>query len=44
MYRILIVDDDAAINSLLVRLLEKKYEVRSAYSGTEALLCLERGI
>lgn len=42
MYKILIVDDDAAINSLLVRLLEKKYEVRSAYSGTEALLCLER--
>lgn len=43
MYRILVVDDDAAINSLLIKLLGTKYDVQSAYSGTEALMCLEKG-
>lgn len=40
--RILIVEDDEAINGLLVELLVNNgYEVQSAYSGTEAKLRLE---
>ncbi|MBE6024744.1 MAG: response regulator transcription factor [Cellulosilyticum sp.] len=39
---ILVVEDDEAINSLLVELLTKAgYKVQSAYSGTEAKLRLE---
>lgn len=42
MNRILIVEDDADINSLLNDVLrQNKYEVLSAFSGTEALMCLE---
>lgn len=41
MRKILIVEDDADINRLLCRILEKAgYEVTSAYSGTEAQLRL----
>lgn len=40
---ILIVEDDMDINNLLVELLTtQKYEVVSAYSGTEAILWLEK--
>ncbi|MBW9157608.1 response regulator transcription factor [Clostridium tagluense] len=39
---ILIVEDDNTINTLLARLMEKKgYNVVQAYSGTEAMLCIE---
>lgn len=39
---ILVVEDDSDINSLLCRILGKQgYNVRGAYSGTEAKLCLE---
>lgn len=42
MNRVLIVEDDADINSLLNDILVKNnYEAVSAYSGTEALLCLK---
>ncbi|WP_394924757.1 response regulator transcription factor [uncultured Robinsoniella sp.] len=41
MEKILIVEDDNDINQLLSKILEKKgYETTSAYSGTEARLCL----
>ncbi|MGM9988357.1 MAG: response regulator transcription factor [Bacillaceae bacterium] len=40
--KILIVEDDVDINQLLCRILEKEgYCVRSAYSGTEAKMCVE---
>jgi DNA-binding response OmpR family regulator len=39
---ILVVEDDADINSLLCRILGRQgYNVRGAYSGTEAKMCLE---
>jgi DNA-binding response OmpR family regulator len=39
---ILVVEDDADINSLLCTILGKQgYSVRDAYSGTEAKMCLE---
>lgn len=39
---ILVVEDDNDINNLLCRILGKQgYNVRGAYSGTEAKLCLE---
>lgn len=39
---ILVVEDDGDINSLICNLLMKKgYNVRGAFSGTEAKLCLE---
>ena len=39
---ILIVEDDMDINNLLSKMLSKRgYHVRQAYSGTEALMCLE---
>ncbi|MFT5873133.1 MAG: two-component system OmpR family response regulator [Clostridium sp.] len=39
---ILIVEDDNTINTLLARLMEKNgYNVVQAYSGTEAMLCIE---
>ena len=41
--KILVVEDDMDINNLLVELLTgQNYEVVSAYSGTEALLWLEK--
>lgn len=40
---ILVVEDDAAINELLCKILRKQgYQVRAAYSGSEAMMCLER--
>jgi DNA-binding response OmpR family regulator len=43
MKRILIVEDDQEINKMVQTLLRKnQYEVASAFSGTEALLLLER--
>ncbi|NLZ47675.1 MAG: response regulator transcription factor [Clostridiales bacterium] len=40
---ILIVEDDADINQLLSNILIKEgYSVRSAYSGTEAKMCMEQ--
>lgn len=45
MRKILVVEDDTDINRLLCRILTKGgYEVQAAFSGTEALLCLEREI
>ena len=42
-YQILIVDDDVAINDMLTKYLRKNgYEVSSAYSGTEAVLLVEK--
>lgn len=42
--RVLVIEDDEAINGLLVELLVSNgYEVESAYSGTEAKLRLEMG-
>ena len=42
-YTILIVDDDMVINDMLVKYLRKNgYITYSAYSGTEALLFLEK--
>lgn len=39
---ILVVEDDADINNLLCKMLAKQgYKVRSAYSGSEAKMCLE---
>lgn len=39
---ILVVEDDADINGLLCNILKKEnYNVRSAYSGTEAKMCME---
>ena len=43
MERILIIDDDTNINNLLKEALEKAgYECSQAFSGTEALFCMER--
>ena len=40
---ILIVEDDTEINKLLCRILEKNnYNVRGAFSGTEAEMCIEK--
>ncbi|MBS4538753.1 response regulator transcription factor [Clostridium sp. D2Q-11] len=40
---ILVVEDDADINNLLHKILSKQgYNVRSAYSGSEAKFCLEQ--
>ncbi|MBU3088330.1 response regulator transcription factor [Clostridium gasigenes] len=40
---ILIVEDDSDINGLLCNILKKEgYAVRSAYSGTEAKMCIEQ--
>lgn len=40
--KILIAEDDMDINNLLTKMLSNKgYNIRSAYSGTEALMCLE---
>lgn len=42
-YRILVVEDEIDINSLLVRILAAEgYQVQQAFSGTEARLLLER--
>ncbi|GAA0076098.1 response regulator transcription factor [Clostridium sp. CTA-5] len=42
--KILIVEDESDINKLLCSILENKgYRVRSAFSGTEALMCVENG-
>lgn len=44
-YRILVVEDDADINGLLVKILtEADYQAVQAFSGTEAKLMLEREI
>lgn len=41
-YRLLVVEDDADINALLRRILEKEgFLVDSAYSGSEARMCLD---
>lgn len=40
-YNVLIVEDDVDINHLLVQMLEPKYHVISAFSGTEAKLLLD---
>lgn len=40
--KILIVEDDIDINGLLVKILKKEgYEIREAFSGSEAKMCLE---
>lgn len=40
---ILVAEDDAGINELLCRILQKKgYAARAAFSGSEAAMCLER--
>ncbi|MEG0308746.1 MAG: response regulator transcription factor [Clostridium sp.] len=40
---ILVVEDDADINSLLCNILKKNgYKVRGAYSGSEAMMCIEQ--
>lgn len=42
MYKVLVVEDDTDINKLLCNILSKnKYDVRGAYSGSEALMCIE---
>ena len=39
--KILIVEDDAQINALLARILKREgYRTHSAYSGSEAKMCL----
>ena len=43
MKKILVVEDDNDIHNLIKELLEKEhYIVKNAYSGTEALLILEK--
>ena len=43
MYKILVVEDDTSINSMLVKLLtDNQYAVQSAFSGTEAVPLLEK--
>lgn len=43
MYKILVVEDDTSINGMLVKLLtNNQYAVQSAFSGTEAILLLEK--
>lgn len=45
MSKILVIEDDADINQLLARILKREgYEVIQAYSGTEAILLLEKGV
>lgn len=40
---ILVIEDDEDINGLLHKILQKQgYNVRSAFSGTEAVMCLEQ--
>lgn len=40
---ILVVEDDVDINSLLCNILKKNgYKVRGAYSGSEAIMCIEQ--
>lgn len=42
MNNILVVEDDADINGLICNILKKEgYNLRSAYSGTEAKMCIE---
>ena len=42
-YKILVVDDDTTINTMIKKLLsENGYDITSAYSGTEAMLLLEK--
>lgn len=42
MYKVLVIEDDTDINKLLCNILSKnKYDVRGAYSGSEALMCIE---
>ena len=44
MNKILVVEDDWDINGLLCNILKQNdYEVRAAYSGSEAKMCLEQG-
>ena len=44
MNKILVVEDDWDINGLLCNILEQNgYEVKAAYSGSEAKMCLEQG-
>lgn len=41
--KILVVEDDADINGLLCNILSKKgYDVRGAFSGSEALMCIDQ--
>lgn len=41
--KILVVEDDADISGLLVKIMEGAgYQVRQVFSGTEALFCMER--
>ena len=43
MKKILIVEDDMSIHKILEEILEQeKYEILNAYSGTEALMILEK--
>lgn len=42
MKTILIIEDNVDIHNLLKELLEKEYRIVSAYSGTEALMLLEK--
>lgn len=44
MYKILIVEDNVDINRLLVQMLQSQYEIFTAFSGSEAQLCLEKEI
>lgn len=40
---VLVVEDDVDINGLLCNILLKKgYKVRGAYSGSEAIMCIEK--
>lgn len=42
-FNVLVVEDDADINGLLCNILKKEgYKVRGAYSGSEAIMCLEQ--
>lgn len=42
-YKILVVDDDSSINDMIRKFLSKNdYDVSSAYSGSEAMLMLEK--
>lgn len=41
--KVLVVEDDSDINGLLCNILDKRsYSVRSAFSGTEALMCIDQ--
>ncbi len=42
MIKILVVEDESDINGLICSIFENKgYKVRAAFSGTEALMCVE---